>query len=124
MTVIWCADTPLTSTEILKRSGEKTWSDNSLHTILNKLLLKGAIKEHGFIKDGNIIARTFVPVLSCEDYYEKFFEAYPSTCIPMIFSAIMRRTDFDTETLNKMESIIREKRTEMDKAYSKRLNKK
>ena len=47
MKVLWSADEPLTSTGILKRSVDKGWKDASLHTILNKLLEKGAIAEYG-----------------------------------------------------------------------------
>jgi predicted transcriptional regulator len=112
MTVLWCADTPLTSTEVLKLSVEKTWRDASLHSILNNLLEKGAIAEHGFVKDGKAISRTFVPVLSCEDYYEVFFAGHKTKDIPMILSALMKRSDFDAETIKKLEDIIKERRLE------------
>ena len=112
MTVLWCADAPLASSDILKRSVDKTWKDASLHTILNKLIEKGAIKEHGFIKDGKAISRTFVPVLSCEEYYKSFFAGHMTKDIPMIPSALMNRSDLDAETIDKMESIIRDRRAE------------
>lgn len=112
MTVLWCADAPLASSDILKRSVDKTWKDASLHTILNKLIEKGAIKEHGFIKDGKAISRTFVPVLSCEEYYKSFFAGHMTKDIPMILSALMNRSDLDAETIDKMESIIRDRRAE------------
>ena len=110
MTVLWCADAPLTSTEILKRSVGKAWKDNSLHTILNNLIEKGAIAEHGFIKDGKVIARTFIAALSCEKYYQEFFSTYPIKIIPIIVSVLIRRPDLDDETLAKIEKIIQDKR--------------
>jgi predicted transcriptional regulator len=112
MTVLWCADAPLASSEILRRSiaaGSKNWRDASLHTILNKLLEKGAIVEHGFIKDGKAISRTFLPSLSCEDYYKTFFAGHMTKDIPMIFSALMNRPDIDSATIEKLEQIIRER---------------
>jgi len=115
MTVLWNADTPLTSMEILNQSVEKTWSDASLHAILNKLLDKGAISEHGFVKNEKAIARTFVPALSCEEYYEGFFAGHTAKEIPMIMSALMKRADFDNETINRLEDIIRVRRAEAEK---------
>jgi predicted transcriptional regulator len=112
MTVLWCAGTPLTSTDILKRSVDKTWRDASLHSILNKLLEKGAIAEYGFLKDGKAISRTFVPVLTCEEYYEVFFSGHMTKDIPMILSALMKRSDFDAETMKKLEDIIRDRKSE------------
>ena len=55
MTVLWRADAPLTGSEILKRSVGKNWKDASSRAILNKLLEKGAITVHGFVKDGKAI---------------------------------------------------------------------
>jgi predicted transcriptional regulator len=115
MTVFWCVNTPLTSTEILKRSVDKNWRDASLHTILNKLLEKGALAEHGFIKDGKSIARTFIPVLTCEEYYETLFAGHTTAEIPMILSALMRREDLNTETIDKLEKIIRDRRVSAEK---------
>jgi len=112
MTVLWCAGAPLASAEILKRSVDKAWKDASLHTILNKLLEKGAIAEHGFVKDGKAISRTFVPVLSCEEYYSSFFTGHMTKDIPMILSALMNRSDLDAATMDKLEKIIHDRRLE------------
>jgi predicted transcriptional regulator len=112
MTVLWCAETPLTSSEIRSQSVDKTWKDASLHTILNKLLEKGAIAEHGFVKDGKAISRTFVPVLSCEKYYEEFFSGHMTKAIPKIFAALMSRSDFDNDTIAELEDIIKERRVD------------
>jgi len=112
MTVLWDADEPLTGAEILKRSVGKTWKDASLHTILNKLLEKGAIKEHGFLKDGKAISRTFVPALSRKEYYDKLFAGHAAKEIPDIFSSLMNRKDIDDEVLNILERMIKERKTE------------
>ena len=114
MNVLWDANAPLTGTEILKHSVDKTWKDASLHTILNKLLEKGAVVEHGFVKDGKAISRTFVPVLSCKEYYETVFAGHTAKDIPMIFSALMSRADIDDETISILERIIKERKTESE----------
>ena len=113
MTVLWCADAALTAAEILKRSVDKEWKDASLHTILNNLLEKGAVAEHGFVKDGKIIARTFVPAVSREVYYKNFFAGHMTEDIPMLLSALMDRTDIDAETINKLAAIIQDRQAGM-----------
>jgi len=115
MTVLWDADTPLTASEVLRRSVDKTWADASLHTILNKLLEKGAIREYGFEKDGKAISRTFVPVLSCGEYYGNLFSGHMKKDIPVIFSALMNREDIDKNTLNTLKQMIIERKAETDK---------
>ena len=113
MTVLWCADAPLTSAEILKLSVDKTWKDASLHTILKKLLDKGAIAEHGFVKDGKIISRTFIPAITREGYYTAFFAGHMVNDVPMLFSALVNRADIDDETINKLAAIIQDRQTAM-----------
>ena len=112
MTVLWDAGTPLAAAEVLRRSVDKTWRDASLHTILNKLLEKGAITEYGFIKDGKAISRTFVPELSCKEYYETVFAGHMAKNIPTIVSALMNRSDIDDETIDILEHMIKERKTE------------
>ena len=111
MTVIWDANAPLTASEVLKRSVDKTWKDASLHTIPNQLLEKGAIKEHGFVKDGKAISRTFVPAISCNQYYDKLFAGHVAKDIPDIFSSLMNRADVDDEVLSILERMIQERKT-------------
>ena len=115
MSVFWKSKTPLTGAEILKRSVNKTWKDTSLHTILKSLLAKEAIAEHGFVKDGKAISRTFVAVLTCEGYFSRFFDDCPTDEIPLLFSSLMKREDIDTETIEKMEEVIRMLRKELEK---------
>jgi len=115
MTVLWDSNAPITASEVLKRSVDKTWKDASLHTILNKLLEKGAIKEHGFLKDGKAISRTFVPTLSCKEYYDKVFAGHKAKDIPDIFSSLMNSADIDDDVLNLLECMIKKRKTEMNK---------
>ncbi|MCL2392447.1 MAG: BlaI/MecI/CopY family transcriptional regulator [Oscillospiraceae bacterium] len=107
MTVLWHVGKPLTGAEIRQQSAEKTWKDGSIHIILNKLLEKGALAEHGFIKDGKTIARTFVPAISRKDYYETHFAGYAPEDIPDVFSALLHTAEDDAELAGKLKDIIR-----------------
>ena len=108
MAVLWSAEAPLSASEILKRCIDRSWKDASLHTITNKLIEKGAIAEYGFKKDGKAIARTFVPAISCAEYYEDRFSMYPIKIIPQIISVLLNRMDLDAESLATIEKVIQE----------------
>ena len=103
MAVLWGAEAPLSASEILKRCIDRSWKDASLHTIINKLIDKGAIAEYGFKKDGKAIARTFVAAISCAEYYEDHFSRYPTSIIPPIISVLLNRLEFDPESLTTTE---------------------
>ncbi|MCL2365896.1 MAG: BlaI/MecI/CopY family transcriptional regulator [Oscillospiraceae bacterium] len=111
MNVLWTAGKPLVANEILELSVDKTWSDASLHTILKRLLKKGAVVEEGFTKGKKFFLQTYIPTMTKEDYYRnEVFSDCKETEIPMIFSALLRDTDCDDETMDKLEEIIRKRR--------------
>jgi len=107
ISVLWRSETPLTSPEILENATERTWSDRSLHVILNNLLAKGAIAEHGFVKEGRTIARKFVPVLTHDEYYKSVLAECDSKKLLALVSAVMReRSDVKDKTVNELDSIV------------------
>lgn len=55
MNVIWTAGRPLTRGEILEQSVDKSWKNNSVHILLNRLLAKGAIAEGGLCPQRQIL---------------------------------------------------------------------
>jgi BlaI family penicillinase repressor len=116
MTVLWNASEPLTSAEILKKSLDKTWKDTSLHTILNRMLQKGSIREVGFKKEGKAISRTFEPAISCDEYYAGLFNIYTdhaSQTIPLIFSALLSVNDISDKTIEQLEELIKKRKSEL-----------
>ncbi|MCL2221176.1 MAG: BlaI/MecI/CopY family transcriptional regulator [Oscillospiraceae bacterium] len=108
ISVLWRSETPLTAPQILESPMERTWADRSLHVILNNLLSKGAIAEHGFVKEGRTISRTFVPVLTHKEYYTSLLAECESKELLALVSAVIReRTDIGEETAGALESIVR-----------------
>ena len=69
MDVLWNVGQPMSRSDLLERSGEKTWKDSSVHILLNGMLQKKLIREAGFVKRSKTYARTFVPTLTREEYY-------------------------------------------------------
>ena len=50
MELMWKMKRPLSRTEIIDLSPDRSWSANSIHILLNKLLEKEAIEVSGFVK--------------------------------------------------------------------------
>jgi len=69
MDVLWNVGQPMSRSDLLERSEEKTWKDSSVHILLNGMLQKNVIREAGFVKRSKTYARTFVPTLTREEYY-------------------------------------------------------
>ena len=68
MTLLWHVDKPLTASEIIDLSTEKTWKDSYIHLLINSLLEKEMIRDEGFAKTTKNYARTFVAAVSEEEY--------------------------------------------------------
>lgn len=115
VSVLWASDEPLTGTEIMEKSVERTWKDASLHTLIKKLLKNEVIREAGFKKEGSVISRTFEAAISCDEYYTKFFGSHlknNSKTIPIIFSALLQNKEVSEETIKQFEKVIEERKME------------
>ena len=69
MDVLWASDVPLSRSDLLEKSEQKSWKDSSVHILLNGLLQKNAIREAGFVKRSKTYGRTFEPTLTREEYF-------------------------------------------------------
>ena len=63
MDVMWEAGAPMSRSDLLAHSEEKTWKDSSVHILLNGLLQKGAIQETGVVKRSKTYGRVFTPTI-------------------------------------------------------------
>ena len=115
MNVIWRAGRPVSRNDILELAENRSWKESSIHILLNGLLKKEAIKEDGFIRCGKTFGRLFSANISCEDYYaDEVFSASGKSSVPMLFSALVKRDDIDSELINELEAILNEKKKEID----------
>ena len=69
MDVMWEAGAPMSRSDLLAHSEEKTWKDSSVHILLNGLLQKGAIQETGVVKRSKTYGRVFTPTMTREEYF-------------------------------------------------------
>ena len=68
MTIFWSMDKPLTVSEILQHRKKGTWSANSIHPLLNKLLENGYIDVCGTQKVAKVNSRLYEAKISLSDY--------------------------------------------------------
>ncbi len=110
MDVLWASDVPLSRSDLLERSDEKTWKDSSVHILLNGLLGKGAIKEAGFVKRSKTYGRTFVPALTREEYFATtiFCHTHKPQFVGLM-KALLERKDISKEDLLQTQELIIEK---------------
>ena len=68
MKLLWASDKPLSCTEIIERSAEKTWKDSYVHSLINSLMKKDLVKIESFELISRSYARKFSPKISKPKY--------------------------------------------------------
>ena len=112
MDVLWESGQPLSRSDLLERSEEKTWKDSSVHILLNGLLQKGAIREAGLVKRSKTYGRVFSPTMTREEYFATtIFSHRHKPEIVGLFDALLQREDISQEDLQKIFGLVNQKRT-------------
>lgn len=107
MDVFWAAQEPLSRSDLLERSVEKTWKDSSVHILLNGMLQKGVISEAGFVKRSKTYGRTFLPTLTREEYFASTIYSHRNKpCIVGLIDALLKREDISTEEMNQIKQLV------------------
>ena len=115
MDVLWESDAPLSRSDLLEHSEEKSWKDSSVHILLNGLLQKGAIREAGFVKRSKTYGRTFAPTLTREEYFATtIFSHTHKPEIVGLFAALLKRKDITVDQLSQMEELLRQRSAKKD----------
>ena len=110
MDVLWEAGVPLSRSDLLAHSEEKTWKDSSVHILLNGLLQKGAIQEAGLVKRSKTYGRVFSPTLTREEYFATtIFSHRHKPQIIGLFEALLRRDDITQEELAQIAEMVHNK---------------
>mgnify|MGYP003442467283 CR=1 FL=1 len=110
MDVLWNAGKPMSRSDILECSDDKSWKDSSVHVLLNGMLRKGAIREAGFVKRQKTYGRTFLPTMTREEYFATTIFSHrhkPQTV--GLFEALLRREDITKEDLASISAMIAQK---------------
>ena len=111
MDVFWAAQMPLSRSDLLERSQEKTWKDSSVHILLNGLLAKDAIREAGMVKRSKTYGRTFLPTMSREEYFATMiFSFRHKPKLVGLMEALLKREDISAEELEIIEKLVSERK--------------
>jgi predicted transcriptional regulator len=110
MDVLWETQKPLSRSDLLEHSEEKSWKDSSVHILLNGLLQKGAIREAGVVKRSKTYGRTFAPTLTREEYFATtiFSHRYKPDIVGL-FEALLQREDIMPEQMAAIKKLISDK---------------
>ena len=113
MQILWNAKTDLSRKDIIERSPNRTWKDNSIHVLLNSLMKKGAVKVVGMQPAGKVYARTFAAALSQEEYLSEQINASSPTgkdTFVGLFATLVNQADLSDETLDELQKILDERK--------------
>lgn len=116
MELLWSKNQPLSRSQIIELSTERTWKASSIHILLNQLLKKKAIKVDGFVKTGKNYGRTFSAAITPEEYQvihfknSKSYLRSKSSAIANFVSTLIEDEDIDSNTLRELEEILRARR--------------
>lgn len=115
MDVLWASDVPLSRSDLLEKSEQKSWKDSSVHILLNGLLQKNAIREAGFVKRSKTYGRTFEPTLTREEYFATTIYSHANKPqIVELFAALLKRDDITSDQLAQMEALLRQRSAKKD----------
>lgn len=110
MDVLWGSQEPLSRSDLLEHSENKTWKDSSIHILLNGLLAKGAIYEAGFVKRSKTYGRTFAPAMTREEYFATtIFSHTHKPDIVGLMEALLKREDITAEQMAAIKKLVAEK---------------
>ena len=110
MDVFWAADAPLSRSDLLERSENKSWKDSSVHILLNGMLSKGVIREAGFVKRSKTYGRTFAPTLTREEYFASAVYSHRNKPrIVELIAALLQREDITDEEMAKIKALVNAK---------------
>lgn len=113
MNLLWHVDRPLTASEIIEQSTDKTWKDSYIHLLINSLLDKGMIRAEGFAKTTKNYARTFVAAVSEEAYaVQQIAGRKPLSTLSVvsIVSALVKQAEEPSALIDAVERMLAEKR--------------
>lgn len=117
MELMWAEDRALSRSEIIDLSTKRSWKKSSIHILLNSLLGKGAIKVEGFVKTGKNYGRIYSAEVTQEEYQIMQYKQganylkSKSSAIAGLVSALVQDEDIDSETLDRLEAILQERRS-------------
>ena len=115
MELLWREGRPLSRSEIIDLTPDRTWKPASIHILLNSMLEKGAIQVAGFVQSTKNYARTFTPTLTADEYAVLQFKhssAFNEQSVFCLVSALVEDIQ-DQDTLAKLGDILEKRKLQL-----------
>lgn len=113
METMWKMNRPLSRSEIIELTPNRTWKKSSIHILINKMLEKEVIKVDGFVRTNKNYGRTYAPLITKDDYivstFDKIKTSYfdsKSSAVTSIFAALIQDEDINDELLDELQQMI------------------
>jgi predicted transcriptional regulator len=116
MSLLWEQARALSRSEIINLLPDKSWSNSSIHIILNKLIEKEAVQVEGFVKTGRNFGRTYSAAIAWDEYRDMQIRRAAGKVkggkvdLPAIFSALVQDEEIDGDTIAELEDILKRKK--------------
>lgn len=106
MDLLWSVDRPLSCTEIVELSGDKTWKDSYVHSLIKSLMKKGIVKIEAFELISRSYARKFSPKVTKQQYYlNEYLDENPGNRMTDLVAAFAD-ADPDDKTMQEIEEVV------------------
>lgn len=115
MELMWKEGHPLSRSEIIELTPERTWKPSSIHILLNSMLEKNAIEVAGFVQSTKNYARTFTPCVSSDTYaimQIKNSPAFSQKSVPFLVTALVEDVT-EPDILKQVEDIVKTRKREL-----------
>ena len=91
MDLLWSVNEPLSCSEIVELSGDKTWKDSYVHSLIKSLMKKDVVQIDAFELISRSYARKFSAKLTKEEYYlREYLEENDLNTMPKLFAAYLK----------------------------------
>jgi predicted transcriptional regulator len=91
MTVLWKSKKPLTASEIIEITPNRTWHEGSIFAIMKRLVKKGAVVLESYKPTAGKHARVYKPIISTGDYIVKVIEYMDDSGMDIDFDVLSDR---------------------------------
>lgn len=115
MGLLWNIDRPLTATEIVNLTPERTWKKSYIHLLINSLLEKQLIRSESLVRTGRNFGRAFVATMTEEQFSILQITTgknFSQKSIPFLISSLIDMTD-DAKLIEEIEKTLCEKKEAM-----------
>lgn len=119
MELMWRENRPLSRTDIIELSPDRSWKASSIHILLNKMLDKDAIKVDGFVRTGKNYGRTYSPALSNVDYLlmtikgSSLYQNSKKEATIAVISFLINDKDITAQDIREIEAVIEAKKSKL-----------